>query len=56
MGDWKFELDEVGPEAEAEEEEEPMGPPIEPGSPTLENVIPFLLGIALAAFIFLQVL
>ena len=55
MGDWKFDLDEVGPEAEAEEEER-EGPPIEPGSPTLENVIPFLLGIALAAFIFLQVL
>ena len=42
MSDWKFDLDEVGPEAE------PTVPSIEPGSPKLENVVPFLLGAALA--------
>lgn len=52
MSDWEFDLDEVGPEAEEEE----IGPPIEPGSPTLENVIPFLLGIGLAVFIFVQLI
>jgi len=52
MSDWKFDLDEVGPEAE----DETWAPPIEPGSPRMENVIPFLLGIALAVFIFVQVI
>ncbi|MFW6384280.1 MAG: DUF7312 domain-containing protein [Halodesulfurarchaeum sp.] len=42
MSDWKFDLDEVGPEAE------PETPSIEPGSPAAENVIPFLLGAAMA--------
>ncbi|MFW5965319.1 MAG: DUF7312 domain-containing protein [Halodesulfurarchaeum sp.] len=41
MSDWKYEIDEVGPEAEADSE-------IEPGSPRIENVIPFLLGAGLA--------
>ena len=53
MSDWKFEIDEVGPEAE---EPEDRGPPIEPGEPTVENIIPFLLGVGLALFIFLQVI
>jgi hypothetical protein len=42
MSDWKFDLDEVGPEAD------PQVPTIEPGSPKLENVLPFLLGAAMA--------
>ncbi len=42
MTDWKFELDEVGPEAE------PEVPEIEPGSPRLVNVLPFLFGAGLA--------
>lgn len=42
MTDWKFDLDEVGPEAE------PQQPPVEPGSPRLENVLPFLFGAGLA--------
>lgn len=42
MSDWKFETDEVGPEAKAEAET------IEPGSPKLEHVIPFLIGVAMA--------
>lgn len=54
MSDWKYDLDEVGPEAE--EEERRVGPPIEPDSPRLENVIPFVAGMALAIYIFLQVL
>jgi hypothetical protein len=55
MSDWKFDLDEVGPEAEEEEAEpEEWLPPIEPGRPTLENVIPFLAGVGLALYIFLQ--
>jgi|AntDeeMinimDraft_4_1070355.scaffolds.fasta_scaffold51938_2 hypothetical protein len=42
-GDWRFELDEVGEEADT-------GPdPIEPGSPTAENVAFFLLGVATMA-------
>ena len=40
---WRFELDEVGEEAD-------VGPdPIEPGSPTAENVAFFLLGVATMA-------
>ena len=42
MTDWKFDLDEVGPEAE------PDIPEIEPGRPRLENVLPFLFGVGLA--------
>ncbi len=42
MSDWKFDLDEVGPEAD------PQAPAIEPGSPSLENVLPFLLGAGMA--------
>ncbi|MFB6085397.1 MAG: hypothetical protein ABEJ84_01110 [Halodesulfurarchaeum sp.] len=42
MSDWKFDLDEVGPEADPEE------PKIEPGTPRLENVLPFLFGVGLA--------
>lgn len=50
MSDWKFELDEVGPEAEPEPD------PIEPGSPKLEHVIPFLLGAGLAVAMLLVAL
>ena len=42
MSDWKYDLDEVGPEAE------PTVPDIEPGSPRLENVLPFLFGAGMA--------
>lgn len=42
MSEWKYDIDEVGPEAEEPEE------PIEPGTPELEHVIPFLLGAGLA--------
>jgi hypothetical protein len=42
MSDWKYEVEDVGPEAEEPE------PEIEAGSPKLEHVIPFLLGAGLA--------
>jgi len=54
MTDWKFDLDEVGPEAESDDDD--LGPPIEPGRPSLEHVLPFLGGVALALYIFLQVI
>ncbi|MDH5021625.1 DUF7312 domain-containing protein [Halobacterium rubrum] len=42
-GEWRFGLDEVGEEAD-------LGPdPIEPGSPSVENVAFFLLGVATMA-------
>lgn len=65
MTDWKFDLDDVGPDADSttgedgekeDPDEELWLPPIEPQRPDLENVIPFLAGIGLALFIFLQVL
>lgn len=57
MSDWKFDLDEVGPEAEeAEEATEPISPPVEPESPRLEHVLPFIAGIGVALFVFAQVL
>lgn len=56
MTDWKFDLDEVGPDAEPDESDQPEGPPIEPGSPMVEHVLPFLAGVALALFIFAQVI
>jgi hypothetical protein len=52
MSDWKFEVDEVGPEAEEDDDEEE--PPIEPGRPALEHVLPFLAGVVLAVYIFMQ--
>lgn len=42
-GEWRFGLDEVGEDAD-------LGPdPIEPGSPSVENVAFFLLGVATMA-------
>lgn len=46
MSDWEYELDEVGPEAEPEVE------PIEPGAPSVENAVFFVMGIATAVFLF----
>ena len=39
-GSWRYDLDDVGPDAESQEN------PIEPGSPSAENVAFFLLGVA----------
>lgn len=58
MTDWKFDVEDVGPEAEEEEEDDTpdqLGPPVEPERPAIEHVIPFLAGVALAVYIFLQV-
>ena len=54
MSDWKFDPDDVG--SPDEEEPESVSPPVEPGSPKLENVIPFLLGIGVALVVFAQVI
>jgi hypothetical protein len=40
--EWQFELDEVGPDGAVEAEPEPL----EPGTPTLENTLFVLLGVA----------
>lgn len=45
MSDWQFELDEVGPDAEPDVEA------VEPGSPAMENVAFFVLGIGIAVFL-----
>lgn len=49
MSDWKYDLDDVGPEAEPEE---PDVPPIEKGNPSLENVVFVLLGALAALYVF----
>ena len=56
MTDWKFEVEDVGPDAEDDDESaDQYGPPVEPERPAIEHVIPFLAGVALAVYIFLQV-
>lgn len=50
MSDWQYELDEVGPDAEPEPDA------VEPGSPSLENVAFFVLGIALAVVLVVSIL
>jgi len=54
MSDWKFDLDDVGPDGVVEEAE--PAPPIEPGSPRLENVAFLLLGVLLALYVFAELL
>lgn len=64
MSDWKFEVDEVGEEAEtgAEGEREPVpggADPFddpEPGSPSTENAAFVLLGMAFAVAVFASML
>lgn len=57
MTDWKFDVEDVGPEAEEDDDDstDQIGPPVEPERPAIEHVIPFLAGVALAVYIFLQV-
>lgn len=45
MPDWKFDVDEVGPEAEVDRS-------IEPESPSMENVAFVLLGVLTTVFLF----
>lgn len=54
MSDWKFDLDEVGPDAEPSADS--RLPPVEPGTPRLENVLPFIVGVGIAIFVFAQIL
>ena len=49
MSDWKFDLDEVGPDGVVEREADE--PPIEPGRPAAENVVFLVLGMAVALFV-----
>jgi len=49
MSDWKFELDEVGEDAEPEPE-----PELEPGSPSAENVLFVVLGVVATLLVFAQ--
>ena len=46
MSDWKYDLDEVGPEAEEEIE------PLQPGSPSPENVAFVVLGALVTVLFF----
>jgi hypothetical protein len=48
---WRYALDEVGPEAEAESR-----PPIEPGSPSLENAVFVALGVLLTLALLVSVI
>ncbi|WP_115865124.1 DUF7312 domain-containing protein [Halorussus litoreus] len=56
MSEWKYDIDEVGEDAEGDDpDEEPdrrERGPIEPGSPTAENVLFVTLGIATMLFVF----
>ncbi|MFB6112698.1 MAG: hypothetical protein ABEJ58_01190 [Halodesulfurarchaeum sp.] len=52
MSDWKFDLDEVGEDAESGSERGQ----IERESPSIENVIPFLIGMGLAVGLFVQLI
>ncbi|MFW5938227.1 MAG: DUF7312 domain-containing protein [Halanaeroarchaeum sp.] len=53
MSDWKYDLDEVGPEAEAAERDVP---PVEKGEPSPENVAFVFLGVLLALYVFATLL
>jgi hypothetical protein len=50
MSDWKYDLDEVGEDAEPDEEEIEQN--LEPGSPTLENAVFVALGAATTLIVF----
>jgi hypothetical protein len=52
MSDWKYELDEVGEDAEPDEPD----PELEPGSPSLENALFVALGIASTLFVFARII
>ncbi|GAA0305018.1 DUF7312 domain-containing protein [Halarchaeum salinum] len=50
-GEWRFAIDEVGEDGVVEPDKS-SSPPIEPGSPSVENVAFFVVGIALAVGVF----
>lgn len=49
MSDWKYELEDVGPQAEPLADEVEA---VEKGSPKLENVVFVLLGVVVALYVF----
>lgn len=49
MSDWKFDLDEVGEDAE------PVEPRLEPESPSAENTIFVLLGVVATLLVFARI-
>ena len=51
MSDWKYELDEVGEDAEPDEADSEL----EPGSPSLENAFFVVLGVAATLFAFARI-
>ncbi|MGM0397399.1 MAG: DUF7312 domain-containing protein [Halobacteriota archaeon] len=53
MSDWKYDLDDVGPDGVVDEYELP---PVEKGSPSLENAIFVLLGVLAALYVFATLL
>lgn len=53
MSDWKFDVDDVGPDGLIEED---PTPPIEPGHPRTENVVFVLLGALFALYVFVELL
>ncbi|WP_396610372.1 hypothetical protein ACH9L7_08925 [Haloferax sp. S1W] len=54
-GDWRFGVDEVGPDGIIEDQQ-PEQEPIEPGSPSAENVLFVVLGVLLAVGLLLAVI
>ncbi|WP_458185139.1 DUF7312 domain-containing protein [Haladaptatus sp. NG-WS-4] len=63
MSDWKFDVDDVGEDGDASGEGddtpttfESMEEPVEPGSPSTENAVFVLLGVATTVFVFLRLL
>jgi hypothetical protein len=62
MSDWKYDVDEVGEDAEPDgDSDADAGPievepePLEPGSPTAENAFFVVLGVATTLFVFAQI-
>ncbi|WP_135830178.1 DUF7312 domain-containing protein [Halorussus halobius] len=61
MSEWKYDVDEVGEDADpnAPDSADPDRPelePLEPGSPTAENTLFVALGVATMLFLFARVL
>lgn len=54
MSDWEYDLDDVGPDGVVEDEEEL--PPVEKGSPSLENSLFVLAGVLAAVYVFATLL
>ncbi|WP_435151714.1 DUF7312 domain-containing protein [Haladaptatus sp. DFWS20] len=53
MSDWKYEIEDVGDDDDAPREE-PMDEPLEPGSPSAENILFVVLGALTMLFVLLR--